>query len=244
MPVLTQSQSLVQWAPACKGPWARISLFGAGVVSVRPGIADATLALDACLKVWGYATRAADTGAYACRDKTGSSQTSKHALGIAIDINWKSNPYQHHSAHPTTDLPIAMVQAICGIRTNNGVQVWNWGGFWSGNQDTMHFEIVCAPGDLLTGINEATVPVFGVPSHPTPVDPANPTEDEVANWIISDGSQVWLEDGFGKRALGLDEDLYKDLVFLGHAHNSVQADGNVDVPTNPGYLAKLPARAA
>lgn len=73
-------------------------------------------------------------------------------------LTGNSNPY---GAHLVTNMPLAMIQAICGIRTNSGAQVWNWGGNWHGNKDAMHFEIVCTPGDLLSGINQRTIPFAG-----------------------------------------------------------------------------------
>lgn len=118
-------------------------------MSVRPDIIPAVAALDARLRAHNYRTRKADTGAYNCRKITGGSGYSLHAYGIALDINWQSNPYG-----PTlvTDMPAAMVADIKAIRTRNGKQVWRWGGDYAGNKDAMHFEIVCSPADLATGI--------------------------------------------------------------------------------------------
>ena len=143
------------WAPACQGPWARVALYGEGTVSVSPKIVEATHALSACLERWSYESRAADTGAYNCRQITGGTNYSLHAYGIAIDINWQSNPYG-----PTliTDMPKGMIEAIKAIRTKNGKTVWRWGGDYTGNKDAMHFEVIAHPNDLATGINPATIP--------------------------------------------------------------------------------------
>lgn len=137
------------WSPACTGPFTRVELFGEGAVSVDHRIVGAVKALDQCLAAHSYATRKGDTGAYNCRKITGGSGYSLHAYGIALDINWQSNPY---GANLVTDMPGAMVAAIKGIRTNNGKQVWRWGGDYSGNKDAMHYEIVCSPADIATGI--------------------------------------------------------------------------------------------
>src|SRR5262249_23169773 len=56
-----------------------------------------------------------------------------------------------------TDMPKAMVNDILAIRTNNGQQLWGWGGNYRSAKDAMHFEIVCAPADVATGINWSTV---------------------------------------------------------------------------------------
>lgn len=151
MSILNTSQLRAAWAPGCK---AKGSAF---IAAYR--------ALDAVLKRHGYAPRAADTGAYNCRAITGGTGLSLHAFGpgdrftfwngltiataLAVDINWRSNPYG-----PTlvTDMPRAMTNEIKAIRTVNGKQVWGWGGDYRTNKDAMHFEIVCRPADLATGI--------------------------------------------------------------------------------------------
>lgn len=143
------------WAPACPaGNLAQYTLFGGGVISYRKGITEAVKALDACLKKANYATRKGDTGAYNCRRITGGTGYSLHAFGIAIDINWNSNPY---GPNLVTDMPAAMIANIKKIRTKNGKQVWRWGGDYRSNKDAMHFEVICGPGDLLTGLDPATL---------------------------------------------------------------------------------------
>lgn len=106
------------------------------------------------LKLHKYATRKADTGAYNCRKITGGTGYSLHSYGIALDINWQSNPY---GSRLVTDMPSAMIADIKAIRTKNGKQVWRWGGDYSGNKDAMHFEIIASPADIATGIDPKTV---------------------------------------------------------------------------------------
>lgn len=151
----TTSQIRSWWGTACTGDRTKVALYGNGVVSVRDEIVDATHALSRCLEHYRYQSRAADTGAYNCRQITGGTGYSLHAYGIAIDINWLTNPYG-----PTlkTDMPPAMVAAIKAIRTTTGRQVWRWGGDYSGNKDAMHFEVVASPADLAMGIDPKTLP--------------------------------------------------------------------------------------
>lgn len=148
------------WAPPCNsGTFVTLTLHGGGRVSVDPRMLDAVLCLDAILKAWDYRTRQADTGAYNCRQITGGSGYSLHAYGIALDLNWSTNPYG-----PTliTDMPAGMVDDITALRTNNGRRVWEWGGSWSGNKDAMHYEVDCGPADLATGIaNSGPPPAIG-----------------------------------------------------------------------------------
>lgn len=141
-------------------------LHGAGRVTVRPAIIDAVRALNACLIAADYRTRAADTGAYACRQKVGGGGWSNHSYGIALDINWRSNPY---GPRLVTDMPRSMVEAIKAIKTNSGARVWGWGGDWRGNKDAMHFEVICSPRDVASGI--AGKPLPPQPKPPTIVTP-------------------------------------------------------------------------
>lgn len=155
------------WAPACK---AKGDVFLA-----------AYAALDACLRAAGYEPRAKDTGAYNCRRITGGTGYSLHSYGpadkftfwngvkiataLAFDLNWTTNPY---GKKLVTDMPVSMRNAIKAIRTNNGKQVWGWGGDYRTNVDAMHWEIVCSPADLATGIDPATVPGYKPPPPPAP----------------------------------------------------------------------------
>lgn len=174
------SELRVLWAPPCSGPWAKISLNGQGKVSVRPAITEAVKALNSSLIAFNYVTRAHDTGAFNCRPIASSGLPSLHSYGIALDINWQTNPFQRKLK---TDMPREMVNAILAIRTNNGRQVWGWGGNYSGNKDAMHYEIVCSPRDLATGINWSTVKGRETPD-PGPASPVIPQPDpNVANLI-------------------------------------------------------------
>lgn len=147
--MLNQAQIAQAWGPACSGLRATLLLHGKGRVTVRASIIEATKALNNCLIAWNYQTRYADTGAFVCRAKVSGNGWSNHSYATAIDINWQKNLY---SSRLITDMPRPMVNAICGIRTNNGKQVWNWGGFWSGSKD-------CVAGDTLVETREGPRPI-------------------------------------------------------------------------------------
>lgn len=156
---LTTSQLRAVWGPPCNVALERYAFrAGAGVVSVDARIVDAVRALDAAFLAHRYATRAADTGAYVCRQITGGTGYSLHAYGIAIDVNWQSNPYSAAN-RLVTDMPPAMVADITAMRTGSDAPVWGWGGNYRSIKDTMHFEIVCTPADLATGINGGPSPM-------------------------------------------------------------------------------------
>lgn len=150
------SQQRKNWGPPCEpGAYQRVDLNGEGRVTVDKRCVPAVEALNKVLRAHGYATRREDTGAYNCRQITGGAGYSLHAYGIAIDINWSTNPY---GKRLVTDMLGAdgqdrsMVDAILAIRTSNGARVWEWGGDWTSNKDAMHYEIDCTPADLATGI--------------------------------------------------------------------------------------------
>lgn len=165
------------WGPACTGPWARLSLYGDGVVTVKALTVPAWETLSHILKKHKYKTRRADTGAYNCRFITGGKGYSLHAYGIAVDINWQSNPYG-----PTlvTDMPIRMIEEIEAVRTVSGARVFRWGGRYAGNKDAMHFEIICPPADIVSGIASSEV-VPPVVTPPVEKPDPDPIPEEIKN---------------------------------------------------------------
>lgn len=153
--------------------------FGPDTILVAPETVDAWRALAAIFSAHGYAIRTSDTDSYNCRRITGGTAKSLHSYGIALDINWSTNPYIDHageravrfSAKPTqaaraldvkhaladTDMTPAMIKDALSIRTRGGEQVFEWGGNWRSVKDCMHFEIDVAPEDLSQGIDWSTV---------------------------------------------------------------------------------------
>ncbi|WP_417723677.1 M15 family metallopeptidase [Salipiger sp.] len=148
-------------------------------VRVAPGTASAWEALQDVLTAHGYEVRSRDTGAYNCRTIAGTTRKSLHAFGIALDVNWDTNPFKDHagirevvfSDKPTqqaraadvagggadTDMTPGMIADILAIRTVEGIPVFEWGGTWNGVKDAMHFELDLSPGQLARGIETASV---------------------------------------------------------------------------------------
>jgi hypothetical protein len=154
--VLTTKQLRAAWAPACAVPLRTIELVQGVRVSVHEKTVTAVKALGRVLEAHGYPVRAADTGAYNCRPITNGTGHSLHAHGIAIDVNWNTNPFRKDNVL-VTDMPKVMITNILKIRTTGGLQVWGWGGNYKTVKDAMHFEIVCRPADLDKGIDWKTV---------------------------------------------------------------------------------------
>lgn len=198
----TTSQLRTLWAPAC----ARID---------RRHLVTAYEALDRCFQAWKYPVRSGQTWGYNCRKITGGTGYSLHAfaedsgfafwtgvkvaMAVAVDVNSLANPY---GPRLVTDMPRPMVEAILGIRTNNGAQVWGWGGNYRNNKDAMHFELVCSPAELATGVNWATVPGMVAPVPPSPPSQPEPElEDDEMQVVVypEGGGACYLLLGDGKK---------------------------------------------
>lgn len=85
---------------------------------------------------------------------------SLHGYGIAADVNYYLrglNGYNTGWSWDKTDFTPELVNSLLAVRTNNGKQVFAWGGTWRTKQDYMHWYIACAPKDLETGIDPKTV---------------------------------------------------------------------------------------
>lgn len=173
---LSTTQLRAAWDPPCAAPrGVTVTLYGGAVVTVDRRILPAVQALNAIFARWGYRATPPDCGAFVCRQITGGTGYSLHAYLIAIDINWQANPYS--SANRTiTDMPAGMVREICALRTNSGAPVWGWGGFYRSIKDTMHYEIVCTPADLATGL-------AGGAAAPVPL-----TDEQKLYWLL------WADD--------------------------------------------------
>lgn len=170
-------------------------------------------ALDTVLHHHGYAPHAG-TGAYNCRNSTGSTVKSTHALGPgdrytfwsgivvteagAVDINPDKNPY---GPRLVTDMPTAMIRDIEAIRTVSGAQLFRWGGRYTGNKDPMHYEPVCEPHDLASGVNWSTV--AGAAGAPSTGD----DDMDEADWARL---QKMLNDGLNNMAASLHRDIVTD----------------------------------
>lgn len=155
--MLTTAELRSAWDPPCAPALMKTVELVQGVrVQCRGEVATAVQALGRVFEAHNYAIRAGETGAYNCRPITGGTGYSLHSYGIAVDVNWNSNPYRADNVL-VTDMPKVMVSNVLRICTNNGQQVWGWGGNYRNTKDAMHFEIVCAPADLATGIAWDTV---------------------------------------------------------------------------------------
>ena len=155
--------------------------FGPDFIRVAAPAAEAFTALAAIMARHGYAIRPADTDSYVCRAITGGKLKSLHAYGIALDVNWQTNPYRDHpgtrtplfSTKPTqderaaevragradTDMTEAMITEIEALRTRAGLPVFKWGGHFGTLKDAMHFELDVGPEELAAGLEPSPRPI-------------------------------------------------------------------------------------
>ena len=148
--------------------------FGPDRIRVAKPAASAFAALADIMIRHRYAVRPADTDSYNCRAITGGKLKSLHAYGIALDVNWATNPYTDHagtrgprfSPKPTqaaraldvkagiadTDMTETLIAEIEALRTRAGQQVFKWGGHFGTLKDSMHFELDVGPEELAAGL--------------------------------------------------------------------------------------------
>ena len=92
--------------------------------------------------------QANNTTCFDFRSKTGSQDLSKHAYGLAIDINPVQNPYKKNKDILPANANEEMLTGRIRMTEEQGNKVigifkkygWTWGGNWHSLQDYMHFE--------------------------------------------------------------------------------------------------------
>jgi peptidoglycan hydrolase-like protein with peptidoglycan-binding domain len=163
----------------CKPDAMTVIDFGPDRIRVAPPAADAFHALASVLLSHGYQIHVDDTDSYNCRAIKAGTGKSLHSYGIAVDVNWNTNPFkmtpdsravrfsdkatQEERAQDVklgnsdTDMTREMINDVCAVKTNNEKSIFEWGGSWNDRKDTMHFELDVTPADLQTGIDWSTV---------------------------------------------------------------------------------------
>lgn len=201
----------------CRPETMTVIDFGPDRIRIAPPTADAWRALACVFEAHDYQVRLEDTDSYNCRTIKGGSGKSLHSFGIALDVNWHTNPFKEtpdnravrYSDKPTqaergqdvrlghadTDMTPELIQDIAAIRTKGGKTVFGWGGAWKDRKDAMHFEIDVTPAELAEGIDWNTVrkaPSDGTESIPqagvlTDVDRSAPSSPPT-------GASAWVRE--------------------------------------------------
>src|SRR5215475_6443424 len=91
----TTAQQRESWKQfECNPDLMTVIYFGPDRVRVAPAAVDAFRALASVLLANGYRIRVDDTDSYNCRAIKGGTGRSLHSYGIAIDVNWDTNPFK------------------------------------------------------------------------------------------------------------------------------------------------------
>lgn len=193
--------------------------FGPDRIRVAPPTADAWKALAAVMGFWRYNIRTTDTDSYNCRVIKGGSGRSLHAYGIALDVNWTTNPYVDHpdtrlvkfSSKATqreraldvkqlladTDMLEAMIRDVRKLKTRNGLRLFQWGGDWRSIKDAMHFQIDVPPEDMAAGVDWSSVRGVGGPAPEEEDVPPAPKRGFARRHVVDARSGLWLREGPG-----------------------------------------------
>jgi hypothetical protein len=158
-PALTTAGVRAAWGGHCLCATATPFRFWNGsTINMDPRTHGALEAMDSIMDQYHYAPTPPDIGGCVCRAITGGSLLSLHAF-CAWDCNWQANPYFTYPAPRAghCDMPVAMTDAICALTTRSDAPVWGWGGNYTSIKDYMHFEVVCTPADLASGIVGGTM---------------------------------------------------------------------------------------
>jgi len=162
----------------CKEAKMVVLDFGPDRIRVVPSTKDAWTALAQVMAEHDYRIRPSDTDSYNCRRITGGTGLSLHSYGIALDVNWDTNPYLKTAdgrrvrysnrrsqdargddvKHGTcdTDMTETMIDDIRAIKTVDGDSVFAWGGDFKTSKDAMHFQIDLTPAQMQRGIDWST----------------------------------------------------------------------------------------
>jgi len=181
VPWVTPQHSNAQaWSKyECKPESMTLIDFGPDRIRVAPPTIDPFHALASVLQSHGYQIRVDDTDSYNCRAIKGGPGRSLHSYGIAVDVNWDTNPFKltpdnrrinfsdkstqrergedvkHGKAD--TDFTPEIIKDVLAIKTKEGKTVFEWGGHWTDRKDAMHFELDVTPEELAAGLDWNTV---------------------------------------------------------------------------------------
>lgn len=157
--------------------------FGPTRITVAKGTKNAFDALASVFSSHNYKIRRSDTGAFNCRLNIKKTGWSLHAFGIAVDVNWQTNPWIEHPEprqviysraqsqeqraadvrfrSADTDLTPELIADILAIRTVDNHPVFAWGGHFKSVKDAMHFQLDVSPQELAVGLAMPDLREFG-----------------------------------------------------------------------------------
>ena len=130
------------------------------VLKFHPAVVNWGQALAAVMFHHNYQFREMSGGTLSCRKIAGSTKTSLHAHGVAVDFNPSKNPFTWRLI---TDMPKELITDITkNIVTVDNYPITSWGGNWFRRKDPMHFQpSQVSRTQLEKGIDFSKVPGWG-----------------------------------------------------------------------------------
>ena len=160
--------SRATWGRHCSvnGGLTTVTFSNGTKVTVATAIAELIKRLGDETIARGYDLKSGQCGGYNCRAIGGTSSWSNHAWGLAVDLNWSTNPFKNPL---TTDMPSWMVN----LWTEYG---FRWGGTYTRLKDSMHYEFMGTMDDAAVFTARAKAAGIGGGTPVQPVQPAQPGE--------------------------------------------------------------------
>lgn len=155
------------------GRMVRFSTGPNSILVAEPTV-EAWRALAAVFTTHGYGVRSGEAIGYDEGVSIADGDKYLHAFGIALDVNWTTNPatpvetrgavlFSRQATQALraedvkygrseTDMTAAMIEDVHAIRTRTGKAVFAWGGDFSPVRLPMQFIITVTPEDLASGV--------------------------------------------------------------------------------------------
>lgn len=161
------------WGEPCQADKVvTVKVTGGVRFSVHRDIAPLVKALAEATIARGYPLKKPQCGGYNCRKIRNGNSWSNHAWGLAVDLNWSTNPMisvkklrrDHGDPFPDsswTDMP----EWLPAMWTRYG---FRWGGSYRSVRDAMHFEFMPPPSDVPSMIEKLRTDGFDAPNPPPP----------------------------------------------------------------------------
>lgn len=129
-------------------------------------------------------------GGFNPRKIAGSSSWSRHAAGLAVDLNWSRHPMGKKGTFTATQL-----KAVEKIAAR--YKVVRWGGSYTGRVDEMHWEINAERAQVLAAVKALQTPAK---------KPAALATHAPGSRLLKQGMRGGEDIGFAQRWTGADDD--------------------------------------
>lgn len=138
-------------------------------------------------------------GCHNPRKIAGSSSWSRHAPGIAMDLNWARHPMG--VANTFTSGQVKVIRRLLAKWSYKGTPLFRWGGDYGGRKDDMHFELNVVRSLALKAVAALQTPV--APKPPAPVwHPAGSRMLRSTNPVMTGADVIFVQKFIGAEKCG------------------------------------------